>query len=284
MAKKTESSLIAAPPRISEYLPETIRKTVVRKGMSHPATLYPIALSGGLGFMGWLFGTPILYGAALAGLLFGPLWAIIQIFFLHEKIGSRYIRELNKRQRKHERHIRVLLEKDLRTCTVKGIEDHAIHGIRQLRSIQEKLANVQEVLERKLYKEELTFGRFLGAAEQVSLSVLDNLKDMVSLLKSASSIHPAYIQERLNNLAQTGMQTGQDAKQKAALESRLALREYQLRKVSSLLTKNEEAMTEMEKISAAIAEWQTDSHFANTDFESAISHLHELAEQAHEYN
>ncbi len=285
MAKEHVPSNIVVAPKISDYLPEAIQKTVIDVGLKHPATIYPIAVGASCGFVGWLFGLPILYLAALAGILFGPGWAISQIFFFHEKIGNKYIRQLNARQKAYEHSVRELLEKRLEEChTVRGAEDHVAQGVMQFKSIQEKLANIRELLELKLRSEELTFGRFLGAAEQVSLGVLDNLKDIVSILKSAGSIDTDHIHDRLERLGRHGQQTNDDISQAESLKERLQLHEAQLRKVNNLLTKNEEAMTEMGNISAAVAGWQTDGRFADTDFESAIVRLQELAEQAHEYN
>ncbi|CAB5090331.1 hypothetical protein D3OALGA1CA_5840 [Olavius algarvensis associated proteobacterium Delta 3] len=57
----------------------------------------------------------------------------------------------------------------------------------------------------------------------------------------------------------------------------------QLRKVDSFLTHNEKAMTEMERISAAVAQWQSGHRFADKEFESAIKQLQKLALKAHEY-
>lgn len=284
MAKESLPSKVVTPPKISDYLPEAIQKAVMDVGIKHPATIYPIAIGASCGFVGWLFGLPMLCLAALAGILFGPGWAVFQIFFFHEKIGNRYIRQLNKRQKEYEYHVIELLEKSLMECqAVKGVEEHAAQGVTQFRAVREKLANIQDLLELKLQKEELTFGRFLGAAEQVSLSVLDNLKSITSILKSTGSIQTDYILDRLDMLARREHRTDEDISQEQSLKERLQLQEDQIQKVNSLLTKNEEAMTEMEKISAAVAEWQTGDRFAGTDFESAITRLQELAEQAHEY-
>jgi hypothetical protein len=271
-------------PSAADYLPEVIQKQVISLGVKHPATVYPMALGAGSAFVGWLFSAPMLYLIALVGMLSGPAWAIAQIFFFREKISLRYIQQLNERQKQYRAEARILLEAELKECRdIEGLESYTAQGIAQFAGIREKFETVRELLKVKLHEEELTYGRFLGAAEQVNLSVLDNLKDIVSLLKSMASIRPVHIRERLKKLSEIKSKSEDDLKQQAALEKRLALREEQIHKVKNLLTKNEEALTEMEKISAAIADWQTDEHFARTDFESAIARLQELAAQAHEY-
>lgn len=281
----SDRQLTVTPPRPGDYGPAAIKKAVLDSGLKHPATVYPLALGASVGFVGFLFGIPYLYIAAAAGMILGPLWGALQITALRDRNGRKHIDRLNRRQEEYEQYLVYMVEKSLGKCrSIKGIEDEAAQGEEQLKRIQEKFENVRELLEMKLRGEELTFGRFFGAARQVSLSVLDNLKDLVGLLKSAGSIRPEYIMERLDKLASRIQRTEQDEKQEKALETQLELRNTQLEKAHRLLTKNEEAMADLEKISAAIAEWQTDTRFAATDFESAITRLQELAAQAHEYN
>ncbi len=272
-----------SPPAVREYLPSAISNAVYQRGLTHPATVYPIAIGAGSGVVGWLFNMPLLYIAALSGVIVGPLWAVLQIFFMHDKIRKRYISNLNKRQKKYERHVKKMLVTGLDECRkINGAEMYADQGKEHFNKIDQKLKNVKDILDLKINESELTYGRFSGAAEQVALTVLDNLKDVVTTLKSAGSIDAVYIKERLQSLSESSG-NGDLEKQKETLLSRLELRNNQFDKVNNLLTKNEEAMTEMEKISAAVSEWRTDENFSEVDFESAISRLQELAAQAGVY-
>ncbi len=285
MAKKMDPPKAISPPQPGEYLPSAIQKAVREEGIKHPGAIYPVAIGVSAGIVGGLFNLPFLFIVALVCILSGPMWAIFTIFFLGEKTGKKYIERLNKKQQAYERHLKKQLEVGLRECQdIEGAEHYAVQGSDQLRGIEIKLKNVMELLEMKLSSGELTFGRFLGAADQVSLSVLDNVKKIVGVLKSVDSIEPEKIRERLTLISRKETLSPEDGDQEKALKKRLAIWEDQLQKVNRLLAKNEEAMTEMEKISAAIADWQTDGRFADTDFESAITRLQELAEQAHEYN
>ncbi len=273
------------PPETKDFSPKAIRRAVIDTGIKHPATIYPTAIGISSGFVGWLFDLPFLYVVTLVCIVIGHAWAVSQIFFFNTKIESRYIRRLNKRQQEYEQYVRESLKTGLEECRdIKGLENYAIQGIEQCKAIKIKLENIRELLELKLRGGEITFYRFIGAAEQVSLSVLDNLKSVVSTLKSASSINTDYIQDRFGDLTGHEKQTKDDINEENALKKRLKIREKQIHKINRLLTLNEEAMTEMEKISAAVADWQTDSRFADTNFEYAITRLQELAEHAHEYN
>jgi len=271
-------------PGPADYMPEAIQKAVVQRGLKHPSTIYPIALGVSAGIVGALFQAPLFLGAGLLLGLAGPAWAVYQVFFRHETLGSQYLEGLHRQQKKYEQHLIGQIETGLKTCAKReSLAQYADTGLAQFDSIQMKLANVKELLGMKLKTGEITYGRFLGAAEQVSLSVLDNLNSVVSVLKSAESIDPAYIESRLKDIAGKPERSTEDEAQRKSLQERLDLWNSQLQKVDSFLTHNEKAMTEMERISAAVAQWQSDHRFADKEFESAIKQLQELALKAHEY-
>ncbi|MEJ2156052.1 MAG: hypothetical protein P8X96_12000 [Desulfobacteraceae bacterium] len=285
MSKSDETQVHAMPPQTEEYLPAAIQRAVVQTGLKHPITVYPVALGISSAVVGMLFNMPALLGGAVALGLAGPIWAIAQIFFRHDQLGSQYLKSLHQKQKRYEHYLIQKIGLELKGCAeTEQLEDHCATGIAQLESIQVKLANVQELLEMKLRPNEITYGRFLGAAEQVSLSVLDNLNAAASLLKSAGSIDPAYIQSRLKDIAGKPVPGKEDEAQRKSLQERLALWNDQLQQVDQLMAGNEKAMTELERISAAVAQWQSDRKFADQDFESAIKQLHALADQAHEYD
>jgi hypothetical protein len=272
-------------PTPEDYLPAAIQKAVVQTSMSHPMTLYPMALGTSAAVVAALFHIPVLFGVAASLALIGPLWAVSQIFFRHDTIGSHYLETLHDRQKAYEVHLVGQIESGLKMCAgTKRLKETAITGIAQLKGIRVKLANVKELLGMKLRPNEITYGRFLGAAEQVSLSVLDNLNMVVSLLKSAASIDLDYVHCRLKQISAKSNAEAADDNQCHSLRARLDLWNSQLGKVERLMARNEEAMTEMERISAAVAQWQTGSKFAGSDLESAIEQLHTLALQAHEYD
>ncbi len=259
---------VVNPPKLSEYSSQAIQKAVVTDGIKHPATLYPLALGIGCGFIGWLFGTPALYLAAIAGILAGPAWAISRIFFFHEKFGSLYIQKLNKKQKAYEEHIRKNIADRLRECmAIEGRREYAEQGIRQFQEIRGKMTDIREILEMKLSSGELTFGRFLGATEQVFLSVLDNLKSVAGILKSTGTIDTDYIHNRLKDIAHKDEQNHDDLEQENTLKQRLDLYDSQQKKVNALLSKNEKAITELENLSAAVAQWRTVGQLADMDYQ-----------------
>lgn len=272
-------------PKISDFSQSAIRKEVRKAGLTHWLTLYPPAIGLPIGVAGILFNMPLLCGAAIGTCLLSLSTVIINIFLRGDKIASKHLEKLSRMLKDHEKDIKKDLYESLEDCAqLKGIREYARHGREQFKKVQAKYENVNELLEEKLSTGELAFNRFMGAAEQVYLSTLDNLKQIVGLLKSAGSIDTDYINRRISGMKAGGSFSEAEQKELDALNKRLELRRKQLGKVNDLLSNNEEAMTKMEETTAAIAAMKTDGGFASTDFETAITELQELAERAEIYN
>jgi len=283
--KKADMPAAIVPPQPGDYLPEAVQKRLIENGLTHPATIYPLAFGIGSAAAGFILNAPLLYLASLVGLL-GPLWAVVQIFFLPDSTRKKYLNELDQRREKYKEQLKEKVRGGLQERYATGpAQQHARQGLAQFDRIAQTLQGIQELLEMKLNITELTFHRFLAAAEQTYLSVLDNLKDTVALLKSANSIDPEDVKKRLGALtAEARPLTAADQEEKKALEDRLQLWSGQMQKVENNLAKNERAITEMENISAKVACWQTGQHFAAGDIEAAIAELQDLARFAHTIN
>ncbi len=276
---------VPEPPTPDDYLPSVIQKQVLRMGLTHPLSLYPTAVGIGSALAGVILGMPILFLVALVGLV-GPLSAVAQIMLFPDRLGKRYLASLESRREAYEKRTRQLVRKGLQqSCKAEEADRMARQGQQQFDKVAATLESIRQVLTMKLTVRELTFQRFLGAAEQAHLSVLDNLKSVVAMLRSLDSINAKQLASRIVAL-QHEQQPGEplpDAKasELKALRERYDLWRSQLDQVARLLSKNEEALTAMEHISARVAGWRTDAQFAASDIESAIDDLRTLADFAH---
>ncbi len=156
-------------------------------------------------------------------------------------------------------------------------------GIEQLRMLRQKLDNLTEVLKRRLNAGELTFGRYLLAAQQVYLSAVDNIHDVAVVLRSVSTIDQAHIDDRLSELRKLTEPTEEQIKEVASLEQRNSLLDQQMTKVADLMSQNESAMTVLDKTAAAFAETKTGTGRAALEIEEAVKALETLAKRAHKY-
>lgn len=162
------------------------------------------------------------------------------------------------------------LEDDLRRLD-------AGQAVSQLRGLREKLQTVTQVLERRLSAGELTYGRYLGTAEQVYLAAVDNLQQVAVSLTSVGGIDVPYIDKRLAELSDSN---AAEVSERTSLLERRALSLQQQDKVSHLLAQNEAAMTALANTAAALAEVRTEAGHASLDPETAMAELASLADRA----
>lgn len=271
-------------PDLDSFSSSSIRRAVRNESILHPLTLYPAALGMLSGMAALLYDLPLLLLGTGGFLAVGATTSIVNYFFRDEAISSRYLEKITADFKKRRNELLETLNKDLQRCTtIPGAEQYGIQGYEQFNRVEKKYNRLVVQLGKKFSTTELTYGSYLGAAEQVHLSVLDNLMKVVSLLQGAESVDPVYINGRLQELRGLSRVTPADEREFEALEKRLKLRENQLDQVNVLLTENEESMTTMDTTIAAIADLETGRGFAENDLQTAMKHLQEIAERTKYY-
>jgi len=269
----------AALATIGDFSQRAVGGAVLRDTIQHPLTLYPMVL-GVLGATAAVvldLPFAVLLGSisAVGG---GVMGWVINFFFRGEVFAARYLEGCQEAAALRHRRLMETMREDLVNCrSIAGAEDFSEQGIAQLEQVQKRLVTLREILADKVNSSELSYRRYLGAAEQVYLAVLDNLQDVAAILKSVSTIEPAYLSHRLNELQHLEKPTAADREEHETLVKRQALRDQQLQKVNVLLTRNEEAMTQMDDATAALAGMDTDESRPSVAMETAIEELQKLA-------
>ena len=267
-------------PTLNDFSSHAVKKAVRSESLLHPLSLYASSV-GLLSGLGWfLFEMPIL-AIGMGGLLGVGVGTItINMFFRGDAIARKYIDTLSGRFAREREIILQSLSSDLEQCMhIKGAEQYTEQAQQQYVFIEEKYSTFRTMLDKKLNRGELTYARFLGAAEQVYLGGLDTLRRIVVLLQSVSTIDRDYIAERVAELRQLEKIEPADKREFQTLKERLALLQQQLKQVNQLLTDNEESMTVMNQTIATVAQMQTGSGLASMDLETAMENLQELAKR-----
>lgn len=264
--------------RLADFSPGAVKKAVTRQTLQKPYVLYPGAI-GALGIAG--------------SLLIGPLsmFVVPAIVGTAISVGA-WLFDSTVRREHHARNylssMHTLLVGQLRQ-TIENLgrdfeELDYPRGNEQLDRLTGKFDTFRQMLERKLDPHELTHGRYLGMTEQVFLAGLDNLKRAANLLQSVSAIDHRRLAERIEALHREDGSDDFKQRELRALESRMVLFDEQIQKAERLLTENEEALTEIDRIMAAIADMNTEKGHASVDMETAMQELKRLAGRAGEYN
>ena len=264
--------------RQSEFSQSAVRRAVLRETVSHPTSIYPavLAILGALaaGLFGW--SNPLLWGASGAGCI-GLLSWLVNYFVRNRSFASGYLERAHRALEERTRGRLDALERELAEL---GLE----RGVHQLEEFGAKLSNLKEILGQVLDVHELTYGRYLGIAEQVYLSAIDNLHEAALSRQAISTIDLGYVAARLRELEKSAATHDEAASEIESLKARRDLHAEQLEKVEELLARNEAAMTQMDLAAAAIAAIKTGPRSARVDFETAMGELTRLAETAQRYS
>jgi hypothetical protein len=271
-----------SPPKLQDFSQRAIQRQIIRQGLSHWLTLYPPALGLPLGFAAYLFNMPLLYLGLLGGLTVGLGSAIVNIFFRGDALSASYLQQLAKGSQLQKAQFLENLRRSLvQAQRITGAESSAEQGLEQFERMRVKFDQLGSLLATRFQQGELSYGRFLGAAEQVYLGGLDNLQRVVALLESVGGIDLTYIDKRLASLDKPDSEA--DRKEREALVRRQRLRSEQIARVDELLAGNEEALTALEETAAAVAAMSTDTTLAKGDFETAIAQLQQVAARARHF-
>lgn len=278
MAGQGQQLPAAAPRQAVDLSRAAVSRAVLSTTLQQPHVLYP-GLVGVLGIAATLaFGPALVFVLpAVAGSLIGGGGWALDYFLRRDQHANRYLQgiraTLGGRREQAVRQLRQELER-------LGHGD----GLSQLGRLQEKYQAFAELLGKKLSPGEITYGRYLGMAEQVYLAGLDNLQRIADTLTSVETIDRDFAQRRIRELEAEASPSATQRQELEALQDRLVLRRTQLEKVAGWQAQNEQAMTQIDQTMAAIAAMTTVQGHAGTDLETAMKALQALAARASEYS
>jgi hypothetical protein len=266
-------------PTVSDFSPIAIRRALRRHILKHWTTRYS-AVPLGLSVLGsLLFGFSELAFLSIVG-SFG-LACFPWIYLYYMRSGSfehKYVEDLHKAIVEQTERKRKRLKQEL-------MDFGCPEGAMQLDKFQAKFERLDELLADKLDPNELTFKRYQGVALEVFLSGIDNLSAIASALKSISEIDADYINQRLKRLRASADSGDKDIQNEIeALEARLSVRQKQLSKVRRLLLENEQAMTQLDETTVAIADMDTGQDEAEIDMENSMEMLAEITKRAKRFS
>lgn len=264
--------------KVEDFSPQAVSRAVLGQTLQKPHVLYPTAVGLLSGLAAAVLGPSLLLVAPAAigiGLGVGG-WAL-DYSLRRDKHAADYLKRL---QAAVAGRVTESVARLTREFGEQGFEP----GLSQMRQLKAKYDALEGLLRRKLDPGEMTFSRYLGMSEQVFLAGLDNLTRISDTLRGLSAIDVDHVRRRLHTLAKDGVESALQDQETAALNERLSLLERQRELVDQWLAENEQAMTQIDHVMAAIANLDTSAGHASMSMESAMSELKRLAERASKYN
>lgn len=254
-----------------------IRSAVFAASLQHPTVVYPgaAAVLGGLGL--WLAGGPIALGVAAVGAGVAATSWLVNYLVRKDVFAARYLRKAHEELLALRQKALVALEKELK-------ETRSNEAVAQLQRFQQKMAAFEEVLGRKFGERELTYGRFLGIADQVYLSGIDNLHAIALAQKGMKTVDEAYIEKRKKKLIDEPGSSPEEEQEVAGLQSQLDLLRSQRKRIDAYLAINESALAQLDASIAALAEIRSGGTQSSLGMEAAMLELARIAAQAKDYS
>ena len=266
---------------LSRMTQDAVKSEVLRATMSNPMTILPLA-GGVMLLAAWgIFDASIYFmGSGIVGAVLGASMFPINFYGRFDSFRTKYFRELRE---ENEKIAQEKLDDVIDFLDERNFEQ----GARQVDKIQESMKSFERVLNRKFEPYEFAHARYHGLAEQVMNNTLMNLEQVVTTLEAIDSIDPDYIENRIGEIGEAagGKEENMSTAQKdeiTTLEERWNIREKGFENIDRLLSMNEKALTELEKIATSIATSNVTGNSAEAELLSAIDSLNSLGEEAQE--
>jgi hypothetical protein len=187
-------------------------------------------------------------------------------FFFDESVRTEHIQSLKQRQALYLDY----KDKELRYhFNEAGREDMIL----QMDDLNDKLSMFKGVLSSKFTPGELVYERFLGSAEVVHQTCLDNLAGMHSLVQAMASINVDDIRRQIDL-------TDSEASKKA-LQQRISLHDACTSDIDKMLALNIEAMTSLDTAMFKIGQVHDDR--SDEVYNDAINNMKEMTDIINEF-
>ena len=219
-------------------------------------------------------GIPIIGGALILG---GGAWAWKR-FFKGDKFFDQY-----------RNHLRQLLDEDTerrRNKLQQSLDAYGNkHACEQLEQFQNKIKVFIEILDMKFPdKNQLTYNRYYTIAQEVFLSGIDNLNEVLLIHKTLDAIDINYIERSLMRIESREQDAVTKRERSSLLQSRQNYRDQE-KDIKNLMAQNEEALSKMDE---AIVQVQDIKRSANNagqlDMEASMEQLHRMSQQSYKFS
>jgi leucyl aminopeptidase len=263
---------------ISRITPEAVKQEVLKLSLTSPITVIPTfaALPATAFYVVFEAGfAPLAIAAVLLTIGVGNF--MYRFFGQYQEMVSNYFDSLRK---ENEQLATQKLEDISNFLTAKNFPEAA----EQVLKLKSSMASFDRVLGRKFQSGEFAYARYHSVAEQVFLNALANLEKIVAILEAFDSIDVESIKNRLGMLEKQ-LQTSKGFKdhleeEKKSLIERSQIKTEDMRKVSALLTQNEKALTELERIASTLASADVNGEKVEANLTEAINTLNRLGADA----
>ena len=224
--------------------------------------------------LGTEIGIPIIAGALLLG---GGTWAWKR-FFRGDKFLDKY-----------RDHLRQLLDEDTerrRHELQQSLEAYGNkHACEQLEQFQTKIKVFIEILDMKFPdKSQLTYNRYYTIAQEVFLSGIDNLNEVLLIHKTLDAIDMDYIERSLQRIGRREQDTATKRELNSLMQSKQQYLDQQ-QDIKDLMSQNEEALGKLDEAIVQVQDIKrSETREGQLDMEASMEQLHRMSQQSYKFS
>ncbi|MNK61600.1 hypothetical protein D3C87_807620 [compost metagenome] len=240
----------------------------------------PVALGVGVLLVG-AFWTMRMRGLVLALAVVGVVAVLTSVV----RMANRFAEQSNQRPDEPSDAVKQQ-KRALSRCQYLESIDPAMaeKALAQFEQNEDRSKKFRAVLAAKFEPGELTYQRYLSAAEQLHQALFENLSDVTVMLNNLDSLAVREARKELAILERFAQLSEDEARTASGLRERLAIAERTEAEVRSRLAYNETALTELDRVNLALSSIKTSKSTSNVDLEATMNELRELAERAKKYS
>lgn len=165
-----------------------------------------------------------------------------------------------------------------------GVEQLAGQAYEQIGNLVDSYLAYRKVLGQKFSTGEMTYGRYLGAGQQVYLGGLDNLNRIGTHLQALAAMDFESMRNRKRRLERQETLDEAGERELSALNDRFAEYEAQNAQIRQWLAATEEALTQIAAATSTLATVRTQQGLAELERETAMMQLEELSSRVSIYS
>ncbi|KKR54242.1 MAG: hypothetical protein UT91_C0019G0028 [Parcubacteria group bacterium GW2011_GWA2_40_23] len=284
LARRKEAPSLGPPITTADLFGPKVKKAVLKKTATSLATLAPL----GVGLVG-VAGCVILGSTGLfiiMGIVGGAVgagcWAF-NYFIRGSTIEAEHVSRLTQiMKQQNDARVARLRDEIILCRDIPDAAEYSEQGLVQYDNVARQLTALQTILERQLSPDEMTFGKFVGSAQQLALNIMDNLRIMVCTLEAVRGADAEVIRRGLQKLERQAVLTPSDQDEKAELLIRKKLREDALIEANRLADGNEKFITKLIQATVNLGRMRAGGS-AQVDAESAMRSLLQVAARCAAY-
>ena len=245
------------------------QKAAFSETLQHPLTIWPPA-----------FGILSAFAAGLFTAASAPLLGLVAVGGIGIGAANWACRYLGGKEAYMQKHYDLLhqqfekLKKDKSGSLVKDLRKQGCaQGSEQVAQFETKFTNLREVLERVLSPTELTFSRYLSAAELVYTSGIENLERIITITTTIADIDREELEGKIVKLEARTDRGEAGGRTLKALQDRAKLYDDGEAEIAELLSRNEEALTAIDATGVAVGKITSSNGNTSGNLELAMGDL-----------